>query len=207
MRSDAFWRVRFAADDDYPNAARSAMDGFAVAPQRLPAALSLSPEKFEWAASQAVRAGAPQCAFPPAASFPDGADAVVPIEDARVEAERRQSSRRRPGENVIARARATCEQGERVLRAGDAHRRPVARRPGDPWRYRRSGVSPSRRWHYFERRRAGRSVATRPAPDKCAIQTAMRSPASLRAMGAAAAHYPTLPDDAGGARASAARRA
>jgi molybdopterin molybdotransferase len=109
---DACGRIlaeRVAADADYPNAPRSAMDGFAIVASRAPGTFSIVgeipmgrtwPRRLEGA--QAVR-------IPTGGVVPDGADAVVPIEDARVMG------------GIIA-IDGALESGENVNpRAGDMH--------------------------------------------------------------------------------------
>lgn len=84
---DACGRIlaeRVVADADYPSAPRSAMDGFALQSSRAPGTFSVIgeiamgrswPQPLE--AGQALR-------IPTGGVVPDGADAVVPIEDVRV---------------------------------------------------------------------------------------------------------------------------
>jgi molybdenum cofactor synthesis domain-containing protein len=106
------------ADADYPSAPRSAMDGFAVAAARAPGTFALigeiamgRPWGSRLAPGETVR-------IPTGGVVPDGTDAVVPIEDARV------ASRSivveaplQAGENVNPRA-GDMTAGTRVLVPG-----------------------------------------------------------------------------------------
>lgn len=93
------------ADADYPSAPRSAMDGFAVASARLPGTFAIvgeiamgRPWGGRLAPGETVR-------IPTGGVIPDGADAVVPIEDARVASRSiAVETRLEPGENVNPRA-------------------------------------------------------------------------------------------------------
>jgi molybdopterin molybdotransferase len=118
---DACGRIlaeRVVADADYPNAPRSAMDGFAVEASRAPGTFAVVgdvPMGHPWpqrlSAGQALR-------IPTGGVVPDGADAVVPVEDVRltgtlITVEGSISA----GENVNPRA-GDMQAGAVVLEAG-----------------------------------------------------------------------------------------
>ncbi|MGA8663146.1 MAG: hypothetical protein WB644_12725, partial [Candidatus Cybelea sp.] len=82
---DAFGRVlaqSVAADDDYPNAARSLMDGFALQSRFAPGDFELVAGVMMGAAPQIPLTPATAMPIPTGGLLPPGADAVVPIEDA-----------------------------------------------------------------------------------------------------------------------------
>ncbi len=195
---DAFGRVlaaRVVADDDYPVAARSAMDGFALAARSAPGAFDIVGGVAMGVAPTAeLRTGA-AARIPTGGVLPPGADAVVPIEEARVEGERVfVDGVVERGANVVARG-ADIRRGEallapgRRLRAAEigllatlgitqvrVYRRPVLAvlSSGDEL------VEPQRR----------------PQPGEIRDSNRFAVAASLRAMGAAVRHYPTLRDEA-----------
>ena len=114
------------ADDDYPNAPRSAMDGFAVASADLPGALPCVGEISMGAAWPHALQRATVLRIPTGGVVPEGADAVVPIEDAVLRGDVVQfASAARPGDNVNPRA-GDMRRGEPVLRAGRRIDAPVA---------------------------------------------------------------------------------
>lgn len=74
-----------AADADYPAGARSTMDGFAVDSRATPGRLALAGEvRMGSAPSEALVPGG-AWRIPTGGMIPAGADAVVPIEDARID--------------------------------------------------------------------------------------------------------------------------
>ncbi len=109
---DAYGRIlaeTIVADADYPSVPRSAMDGFAITAERAPGTFSIVGEIAmgrPWGRrlipGQAVR-------IPTGGVVPDGADAVVPVEDVRIQ-----------GENVAV--ESGLESGTNVNpTAGDMH--------------------------------------------------------------------------------------
>jgi molybdenum cofactor synthesis domain-containing protein len=184
------------ADDDYPNAPRSAMDGFALASGGTPRTFTIDREVAMGTAWIRPLAAGSATAIPTGGVVPDGADAVVPIEDVRVDGLRLfVDAAIPPGENVIPRG-SDMRRGERVLSAGTrlagpqigvlatigVTEVPVFRRPlvgvlssGDEL------VDP----------------ASRPRPGEIRDSNRYAIAASLRAMGARARHYPTVSDDEG----------
>jgi len=207
---DALGRVLaqpLAADDDYPNARRSLMDGFAVRAQAAHGEFLLTGEVQMGRAPSGSINERDAWRIPTGGVLPDGADAVVPIEEARVAGGTvTVAAPVSPGANVAERG-ADMHRGEIVLAAGRRVRAPemgvlatlgamtvaVYRRPvvavfssGDEL------VEPSQPLRPGEIRDSNRYAVA----------------ASLRAMGVVPRHYPTLRDEAGdfeGAIASALR--
>jgi molybdenum cofactor synthesis domain-containing protein len=194
---DALGRVLaepVVADDDYPNAPRSLMDGFAVSARATPGAFGTAGEVRMGAVADAAAAPASAVRIPTGGVLPGGTDAVVPFEEVRIEdgvviIEARVS----PGENVADRG-ADMLRGEEVLAAPRRIRAPeigvlatlgitavpVYRRPvvgvlstGDEL------VEPG----------------ARPARGQIRDSNRYAIAASLRAMGANARHFPTLRDE------------
>ncbi|MBV8344037.1 MAG: molybdopterin molybdotransferase MoeA [Candidatus Eremiobacteraeota bacterium] len=193
---DALGRVLaepIVADDDYPNAPRSLMDGFALCARDAPGALRIAGE-VRMGATDAPAATASAVRIPTGGVLPHDADAVVPFEDVRV-----QDGviiievAVKPGDNVAPRG-ADMPRGETVLTARRRIRAPeigvlatlgitavpVYRRPlvavissGDEL------VEPG----------------ARPAAGQIRDSNRYAIAASLRAMGADAHHYPTLRDE------------
>jgi molybdenum cofactor synthesis domain-containing protein len=196
---DAAGRVLAAAIDadvDYPNAARSAMDGFAIASGSTPGVFTIVHEIAMGTAWTGVLGAGEAAGIPTGGVVPVGADAVVPIEDVRVEGRRLHVGEAVAlGESVNPRA-GDMRRGERILEPGErlagpqigvlatvgAVEVPVYRRPvvamissGDEL------VAPS----------------TRPQPGQVRDSNRYAVAASLRAMGAQVRHYPTVCDDEG----------
>lgn len=196
---DALGRVLaqpLAADDDYPNARRSLMDGFALRSQAAPGEFSIAGEVQMGAAPSGTVHGRHAWRIPTGGVLPEGADAVVPIEEARVAGDVVAiATPVTPGANVAQRG-TDMRRGETVLAAGRRIRAPemgvlatlgatsvaVYRRPavavfssGDEL------VEPSQTLRPGEIRDSNRYAVA----------------ASLRAMGVDARHYPTLRDEAG----------
>jgi molybdenum cofactor synthesis domain-containing protein len=184
------------ADDDYPNAPRSAMDGFAVASASTPGALLIAGDIAMGKAWSGTLAAGETASIPTGGVVPDGADAVVPIEDVRVDGNRIVvETAIAPGENVSPRA-GDMRRGERILEPGQrlagpqigvlatvgAVEVPVYRRPvvamissGDEL------VPPS----------------SLPRPGEVRDSNRYAIAASLRMMGAVVRHYPTVSDEPG----------
>ena len=118
---DAAGRVLAAgidADDDYPNAPRSAMDGFALASASTPGSLLIAGDVAMGKAWNAALAAGESASIPTGGVVPDGADAVVPIEDVRIDGNRIVvETAIAPGENVNPRA-GDMRRGERILEPG-----------------------------------------------------------------------------------------
>jgi molybdopterin molybdotransferase len=183
------------ADDDYPAAARSAMDGFAVRADATPGRFEIGGEVQMGKASMLAMASGYAWRIPTGGVLPEGADAVVPIEEARVTGNAVEiDSRVAPSASVVEYG-ADMRRGETIV---PAHRRirpaeigllatlgialaPVFRRPvvavfssGDEL------VDVTAKPHRGEIRDSNRYAIA----------------ASLRAMGALPRHYPTLKDEA-----------
>jgi molybdenum cofactor synthesis domain-containing protein len=184
------------ADDDYPNAPRSTMDGFALAAGATPGTFSIDGDVAMGAPwSAGLRAGA-AASIPTGGVLPDGADAVLPIEDARVAGTRLHvDAAIAIGENVNARA-SDMRRGERVLDPGTwlsaaqvavlatlgVVAVPVYRRPSIGVISSGDEIVPA-------------SAIPRPGEVRDSNRYAVA--ASLRAMGASVRHYPTVPDEPG----------
>lgn len=195
---DALGRVLaepILADDEYPNAERSAMDGFALDAASTPGRFEIAGIVRMGAASETALAPATATRIPTGGVLPPGANAVIPFEHATLEdgalaVEQRLES----GFNTIALG-ADMHRGERVIEAGrrigppqigvlatlGVSAVPVYRRPvvavissGDEL------VEPSARPLRGEVRDSNRYAIA----------------ASLRAMGAQPRHYPTIRDEA-----------
>lgn len=195
---DALGRIlarNVEADDDYPNARRSAMDGFALAADATPGRFEIAGDVLMGQAPQIEIRGKIAMRIPTGGVVPAGADAVVPVEDTELDGSTvvvRESVA--PGQNVIERA-ADMRGGERVLpartRIGPAQLGvlatlgvtsvPVFRQPvvavlssGDeliePWE--------------------------RPLPGQVRDSNRYAIAGCLRAMGAVPRHYPRIPDEA-----------
>jgi molybdenum cofactor synthesis domain-containing protein len=106
------------ADSDYPNASRSAMDGFAVRAADIPGSLKIAGDiAMGMAWTQALAPGT-ALRIPTGGVLPDGADAVVPVEDTVLDGSSViVQSGLNPGENINERA-CDMRMGERVLDAG-----------------------------------------------------------------------------------------
>jgi len=185
-----------SADTDYPNAPRSAMDGFAVRVADIPGRLQIAGDIAMGKAWPHALEPGTTLRIPTGGVLPEGADAVVPVEDTAIEgtsvvARYALSS----GENVTARA-SDMRAGERVLDAGTRITAPhaglfatlgivdvpVYRRPriavissGDEL------VSPD--------------VVPRPGQIRDSNRFAIA--ATLRALGADAVHIPSVNDEPG----------
>ena len=196
---DAAGRVLGAplfADQEYPSAARSAMDGYAILAASAPAAFRLRGEIAMGHLWQGRLDPLEALAVPTGGTLPPGTDAVVPVEEAGVDGGLvRVGAAVAAGENVTP-AGSDMHRGDRVAGAG---RRlngallgvlatlgivdvPVYRRPlvavlssGDEL------VAPSQR----------------PRPGEIRDSNRYAVAASLRAMGACVRHYPTVSDGEG----------
>ena len=204
---DAFDRVLaddMLADDDYPSTPRSAMDGVAVASVSVPGRLRLAGEILMGSAWGRPLERGTALRIPTGGVVPDGADAVVPVEDLTFDdGSVAIDVTVEPGANVTPAAK-DMHRGELVLPAG---RRiggpelgvlatlgvvevPVFRRPviavissGDEL------VPPS----------------TKPRPGQIRDSNRYAIAGALRAMGAVPRHYPTVVDTPGALEAALAR--
>ncbi len=194
---DAAGRVlarEIVADADYPNAARSAMDGFALSAENTPGAFEVIGDVGMGAAPQAAVTPSTAMRIPTGGVLPRGADAVVPIEDARVNGSSVDvDGRIEAGDSVIERG-ADMRRGDRVLQAG--------RRIGAPQVgllatlgivevpvYRRPVVAVLSSGDEL----VAPSAALEPGSVRDSNRYAIA--ASLRAMGAQPRHYPVVRDE------------
>jgi molybdenum cofactor synthesis domain-containing protein len=195
---DAYGRVlakRLDADNDYPSAARSAMDGFAVAAASTPGTFRIVGE-IQMGRAWTGRLGDRETLrIPTGGVVPDGADAVVPVEDCNVDGNAITVGTTPVGDSITPRG-SDMHSGETVLAAGTriqaAHlgvlatigvtRVPVYRRPvvgivssGDEL------VAPS----------------SSPQPGEVRDSNRYAIAGALVAMGAIPRHFPTMRDTPG----------
>ncbi len=184
------------ADSDYPNAPRSAMDGFAVSSAQTPGRFRIIGEVQMGSTWTDALASGTAVRIPTGGVVPRGADAVVPIEDVVLDGVSILAEQAyRSGENVNQRA-GDMHAGDRVLDAGIRITAPhagllatlgivdvaVYRRP-------RIGVISS----------GDELIAPDAVPQPGQIRDSNRFAiaATLRALGADAVHIPTVNDDPG----------
>jgi len=109
---------RIEADDDYPTAARSAMDGFAIRSRSTPGAQRVVGDVRIGAQPQRGIANGEAMKISTGAMLPEGADAVVPVESVREKGgEVHVEERIAPGDAVVARG-ADMRAGEALLEPG-----------------------------------------------------------------------------------------
>jgi molybdenum cofactor synthesis domain-containing protein len=195
---DAFGRVlaqTVVADDDYPNAPRSVMDGFALDAQFAPGEFEITGDVAMGIAPKNALTPASAMRIPTGGVLPPGANAVVPIEDARVEGNRVWvEAPVESGANVAPRG-ADMRRGEGLLKPG---RRIRAAESGvlatvgiaDVCVYRRPTIAVLSTGDELVQ------PQTRPRPGEIRDSNRFAVAASLQAMGAQPRHYPTLRDEA-----------
>ncbi|MEO6836638.1 MAG: molybdopterin molybdotransferase MoeA [Candidatus Tumulicola sp.] len=194
---EAFGRVlaeQIDADDEYPNAARSAMDGFALAAAAAPGDFAIIGEVRMGEAADAAVAGAQAVRIPTGGLLPPGADAVVPIEDVRISGSTLHvAGRVGPGENVIPRG-ADMHRGEPVLTPG---RRIAAPQAGVLATLGITDVPVYRRPIVGVLSSGDELVAPTARPKAGEVRDSNRYAvaASLRAMGAQPRHYARVADE------------
>jgi molybdopterin molybdotransferase len=195
---DALGRVlaeSIAADDDYPSANRSVMDGFALRADATPGAFEVVEDVRMGVAPRCAIDARSACRIPTGGVLPEGADAVVPIEDARLEGKTMVvASAVSAGENVAQRA-ADMRRGEVVLAAG---RRIRAQEIGVLATVGATHVCVYRRPVIAVFSSGDELVEPGARPSLGEIRDSNRYAiaASLRAMGAFPRHYATLRDEA-----------
>jgi molybdenum cofactor synthesis domain-containing protein len=183
------------ADDDYPNTFRSAMDGFALRAQATPGEFELLGDVRMGTASSPAIAQRFACAIPTGGALPNGADAVVPIEQARVAGSRLAvDAAIEAGANVVERG-ADIRRGETVL---PAHRRIRAGEAGVLATLGVMAVPVYRRPAIAVISSGDELVdpADTPRPGQIRDSNRYAVAASLEAMGALPRHYPTIRDEA-----------
>lgn len=196
--SEALGRVlahTLRADDDYPNAMRSAMDGFAVLAAETPGTFQIHGDvEMGVAPNRAIRTREAM-RIPTGGVVPEGADAVVPVEDARIDgATIVVGEHMVTGDNVVPRG-ADMRVGDVVLQAG---RRIGSAQLGalatigmsDVPVYRKPVVAVLSSGDELV------SVAQKPLAGQVRDSNRYAIAASLQAMGAQPRHYPTIRDEA-----------
>jgi molybdopterin molybdotransferase len=195
---DAFGRIlaqSVVAGDDYPSAARSLMDGFALQSQFAPGDFDVLAGAVMGAAATIALTPSTAMPIPTGGLLPPGADAVVPIEDVRVDGGRLHvDAPIDPGSNVAQRG-ADMRRGETLLQPG---RRIHAGGAGVLATLGVTQVLVYRRPAIAVLSSGDELVEPQVQPRLGEIRDSNRYAvaASLRAMGAVARHYPTLRDEA-----------
>lgn len=196
---DAFGRILATAVDSdraYPDAPRSAMDGFALFAASTPGRLRVTGSiRIERIPEHAIAPGETM-RIPTGGIVPEGADAVVPIEEVEILGETIEVREPvAPGDAVIARG-ADMGAGERVLSAG--------RRIGAPELALLATLGVVEVPVFCRPRIAVLSngdelVAPERQPEIGEVRDANRYAiaASLRGLGARPRHYPIVPDREG----------
>lgn len=106
------------ADADYPAVPRSSMDGFALDSRRTPGAFRVAGEVRMGRAWERALDSGEAAAIPTGGVVPDGADAVVPVEDARRDGAGIVVSEAIPAGDCITPRASDMRAGETVLHAG-----------------------------------------------------------------------------------------
>lgn len=195
---DALGRVlaeRVAADGDYPSAVRSVMDGFALRASETPGEFRIAGEVRMGSAPDSVLPAGAASPIPTGGILPDGADAVVPIEDVRVAGDSVSIDEAvAAGANVVERG-ADMRLGDVVLRP---RRRIRAADVGVLATLGATDVSVYRRPVIGVFSSGDELVDPGATPARGQIRDSNRYAvaASLTAMGATPRHYPTLRDEA-----------
>ncbi|HEY1884008.1 MAG TPA: gephyrin-like molybdotransferase Glp [Candidatus Cybelea sp.] len=195
---DASGRVLAAAvvaDDDYPNAPRSLMDGFAIAARCAPGRLKIVGDIAMGVAPHTALTGDCAMRIPTGGVLPAGADAVVPIEDVRVEDERVCIDEAvQMGANVAQKG-ADMRKGEALL---EGRRRISAAEIGVLATVGATEVTVYRRPRIAVLSSGDELVAPsqQPRPGQIRDSNRYAVATSLRAMGAQPRHYPTMRDEA-----------
>jgi molybdopterin molybdotransferase len=186
--------VAVVADDDYPNAPRSLMDGFAIAARRTPGRLRIVAGVAMGVAPQVALAGDCAMGIPTGGMLPPGADAVVPIEDVRVEDDRVYINEAVETGANVAHKGADMRKGEPLLEPG---RRIAAAEAGVLATVGATEILVYRRPQIAVLSSGDELVppSQHPRPGQIRDSNRYAVATSLRAMGAAPRHYPTLRDE------------
>ena len=196
--ADAFGRVlaqSIASDALYPAAPRSAMDGFAICSARTPGRFRIAGEVRMGAAWTQALDPAQAVRIPTGGMLPAGADAVVPIEDARVEGGDVSVAAAVPPGDAVTPAGSDMRPGETMLSAG---RRIGGAELGVLATLGAGTLSVYRR-PVFGIISSGDElveVAATPGPAQIRDSNRWAIAGALYSMGARVRHLPTAPDDA-----------
>jgi molybdopterin molybdotransferase len=183
------------ADRDYPAAPRSMMDGFALSAGATPGEFEIVDDVRMGRDPRVAVTAESASRIPTGGVLPQGADAVVPIEDARVMKNVLVvEAHVEAGANVAARA-ADMQCGEVIVRP---HRRIRAADVGVLATIGLTEVSVYRRPTVAVFSSGDELVDPSASPSLSQVRDSNRHAvaASLRAMGAMPRHYPTLRDEA-----------
>ncbi|HET6274519.1 MAG TPA: molybdopterin molybdotransferase MoeA [Candidatus Cybelea sp.] len=183
------------ADEDYPVAPRSLMDGFALRARNAPGAFEIVEDVRMGGPPVRAVADGGASRIPTGGVLPGGADAVVPIEDASlVDGRLVVTAPVAAGENVAQRG-ADMRRGATVLDGGRRIRAPEI---GVLATLGRTTVSVYRRpvVAVFSSGDELIDPALQPRPGEIRDSNRYAVAASLHAMGALPRHYPTLRDEA-----------
>ena len=194
---DAPGRVLAAAvvaDDDYPNAPRSLMDGFAIAARRAPGRLKIVAGVAMGVAPGEALTGDCAMSIPTGGMLPLGADAVVPIEDVRFEDDRLYVAQAVEIGANVAQKGADMRKGEPLLEPG---RRIAAAEVGVLATVGATEILVYRPPQIAVLSSGDELVppSQHPRPGEIRDSNRYAVATSLRAMGAVPRHYPTLRDE------------
>jgi len=185
---------RVVTDRAYPAAPRSAMDGFAIRSSETPGRLRLAGEVRM---GQSWNGALPQRAavrIPTGGMLPDGSDAVVPIEDARLNGEIVEIAEAVPSGDCVTPAGSDMRAGEALLEPGRCVRAPelgvlATLGVASVAVYRRPVVGVVSSGDELV------DITAQPGPAQVRDSNRWAVAGSLEAMGAAVRHLPTAPDE------------
>ena len=183
-----------AADAAYPAAARSAMDGFAVRAADTPGRLSIAGEVRMGHAYASALERKSAVRIPTGGVVPDGADAVVPVEDVSLSEETIDVAQSVPEGDCITPAGSDMRAGEMLLergrRIGGAELGVLATLGiASVAVYRRPVIAVISSGDELV------DVSGQPAPWQVRDSNRWAVAATLEALGASVRHLPTAPDD------------
>ncbi len=184
------------ADADYPAAARSKMDGFAIASADTPGSLRVGGEIAMGRASARPLARGAALKIPTGGLLPPGSDAVVPIEDVRADGDSVAIATAIPAADCVSLAGSDMRSGELLLNPG---RRIAAAEVGLLAALGLVKV-PVYRVPVFGLLSSGDELVSpteQPLPGQIRDSNRYAIAAALGAMGAKVRHFPTASDEPG----------